>query len=69
MLRSTPLWFPAPIPRLARVVTKDWLYVKVPLTVMLPLGPDIVELYLRFGVTVRTWKQRVDQTLTLQDNR
>lgn len=46
VLRSTPDWLPAPIPRLLNatvgLLVLPQAYVVVELTVILPLGPEIV---------------------------
>lgn len=46
VLSSISLWFPAPTPRLDKVGEPPAPYVREPLIVMFPLGPEMVELYL-----------------------
>jgi hypothetical protein len=53
VFRSTPDWLAAPSPRLTRFEAAAWLNVSVPFTVMLPLGPEIVELYLELSLSMR----------------
>lgn len=63
-MRSTSVSFPAPRPRFLRDrfagsenSAAPAPYVKVPLMVMLPLGPEIVELYLE--KLINRWLHRI----------